>query len=198
MSYASFPTKSINFSSVSSFFIYEFELSGQISDGKYENSRPYDHWQWVSYENMKITINPEAMLGYTGYEHKIKTYNLNEWLSAIKGTKKDASDWQWAERIMAYGRLGKVVEKLNIDFKTVSSYDSSIVELAYFELKKNPELTFEMFKEKCINFYADYLNKSIMDEKVFNEFKNMEYSFDELKKDHENLKKSVNKYLGWN
>ena len=44
----------LHFESVAAAFLYKFELSGQISDGKYENSRPSNHWIWIT--NTKIVV----------------------------------------------------------------------------------------------------------------------------------------------
>lgn len=36
--------------------LWDFELSGQISDGRWENSRPYDHWEvWCRAE---VVVDP--------------------------------------------------------------------------------------------------------------------------------------------
>jgi hypothetical protein len=45
----------INFENKNQVILYECELSGQISDGQWENSRPYDHW--------KVMSNAEARVG---------------------------------------------------------------------------------------------------------------------------------------
>ena len=36
------------FKTLSSALLYEWEISGQISDGKYENAQPFGHWRWIN------------------------------------------------------------------------------------------------------------------------------------------------------
>ena len=38
----------LHFSNISALLMYYLEMRGQISDGKYENSSPKDHWEWIS------------------------------------------------------------------------------------------------------------------------------------------------------
>ena len=48
------------------------EMSGQISDGKYENSKPYNHWLWVA-GKMEIFTKTTGDLGYiSNYKHAKK------------------------------------------------------------------------------------------------------------------------------
>ena len=44
----------IRFSNVREAVLYAAELKGQISDGAWENSRPYDHWKIMSDAEVKI------------------------------------------------------------------------------------------------------------------------------------------------
>jgi hypothetical protein len=50
------------------------ELDGQISDGHWENARPYDHWRvWTS---AKVVVNPDNV-GRNFYAEK-SNYNLSD------------------------------------------------------------------------------------------------------------------------
>ena len=44
----------IHFENASAMCLYFMEMEGQISDGKYENARPYDHWKWVTKVNNAV------------------------------------------------------------------------------------------------------------------------------------------------
>ena len=44
----------IRFSNVREAVLYAAELKGQISDGAWENSRPYDHWKVMSDAEVKV------------------------------------------------------------------------------------------------------------------------------------------------
>lgn len=52
------------FPNLASWFIYEAELSGQISDGYWENARPATHWRWLQNVTIKIDDNK---IGYEGH-----------------------------------------------------------------------------------------------------------------------------------
>lgn len=53
--------------------LFEFELSGQISDGFWENARPYDHWQvWC---DAQVAVATEGQVGCTFYARR-SNYNF--------------------------------------------------------------------------------------------------------------------------
>ena len=62
----------IHFENASAMCLYFMEMEGQISDGKYENSRPYDHWKWV------LDINNAVVDGTSG-ERFIYTWVVLLW-----------------------------------------------------------------------------------------------------------------------
>jgi len=104
----------IYFPNVASALIYLFELQGQISDGYWENSRPYDHWKWISCTEPEIT---KDKIGYTGPIHK-KNYST-EWLRKYvnKAIKGQARDYNWTIRTFNYGKFGSILT--DADFKKI-------------------------------------------------------------------------------
>ena len=90
----------LNFSNLRSALLYKYELEGQISDGKYENARPYNHWEWIT--NTEIRIDANAPEGTSRWVRK--TYNLNEWFKYMH----NGENWAW--RIMKYARFGLMFE----------------------------------------------------------------------------------------
>lgn len=50
-------TGTITFTSPSAAAIFDEELTGQFSDGMWENSRPYDHWKFWC--NLKVAVGTE-------------------------------------------------------------------------------------------------------------------------------------------
>lgn len=38
--------------------LWDFELSGQLSDGRWENSRPYDHWEYW-HRDVATVVDPD-------------------------------------------------------------------------------------------------------------------------------------------
>lgn len=74
----------INFRNVVQAALYKCEITGQISDGMWENTRPYDHWKiWC---NANVNVNPKQV-GRNFYTVK-DNYNLssNQLLGVI-GTR---------------------------------------------------------------------------------------------------------------
>ena len=73
----------IHFKNASALCLYYMEMEGQISDGKYENSRPYDHWKWIGdIDKMVVdgTIGIEGVGGNSRFWFaSSKNYNLREW-----------------------------------------------------------------------------------------------------------------------
>ena len=60
----------IHFENASAMCLYFMEMEGQISDGKYENSRPYDHWKWV------LDINNAVVDGTSGLENASQVFSF--------------------------------------------------------------------------------------------------------------------------
>lgn len=103
---ASSNEEKIYFPTVAAALIYEFELSGQISDGYWENARPYDHWQWIGHTE---PIVDKDKCGYTGFHHR-KTYST-DWLRRYvkKALKNQAGDYDWTIRVFNYAKFGSII-----------------------------------------------------------------------------------------
>jgi hypothetical protein len=54
--------------------LYNEELAGQVSDGMWENSRPYGHWRYMS--SAEGVVMPGVAPGPFGFRPKRK-YNFN-------------------------------------------------------------------------------------------------------------------------
>lgn len=72
-------TNMIRFANHAQEVLMECELKGQISDGRWENSRPYNHWQAIC--NAKIThafdaTNDHALVGKNF--HPSRKYNFTD------------------------------------------------------------------------------------------------------------------------
>lgn len=91
-------------------FLFEFEMKGQISDGKYENSRPYSHWMWV--QGVDVLVDPNGELKCE--RNSRKKYTLNEWTGYISRalSGQDLST-KWAIRALQYSRLGMALQATN-------------------------------------------------------------------------------------
>lgn len=170
------------FNTLSAALLYNWELTGQISDGKYENARPYDHWKWICDAEVYVDANS---LNYTNRWLR-KTYNLNEW----GGYMKDGSNG-WAWRCAQYVRFGACFES------TQENYDKIVANVS--------RCTVEALKEKydsyeaCkahINSLADWAKSEnffeIFTEEVYNKYYSQEISVKEFNKYHKLMKETVN------
>lgn len=110
----------IYFPTLGAFAIYVCELLGQVSDGYWENARPYNHWKWVMNTEPEIVDGKE---GYTGPMHRIK-YST-EWLRRYvkKALKGNGGDYDWTIRVFKYAKLGHVTPE-NILKEIANNYDA--------------------------------------------------------------------------
>lgn len=191
----SYKTQSMNFKSLAAYILYLWELEGQISDGKYENRKPTDHWMWIN-PDMKVTINPNKPLGYSGDKHAITSYNLTEW---VKYIRSNDPEYYWATRVLFYGKFATYcMDESVIGNQPLLGHLSAFVMDLGFSLENNPDLTFDEWK----NELSTYLNnksyteaKEYITEEKFNTFKNSKYTVEDFWYDHRDMTKTVNTHL---
>lgn len=174
------------------------EMSGQISDGKYENSRPYNHWLWVASNKNEYITKTSDDLGYiSNYEH-VKKYTITDFIKYIKNGEK------WANRMLYYGKLGHVFDDLKV-FKENDKIDdeeaSAICDTIEYIGDKNITTADEldMFeKNEAPQYIKTALSKSkkYLTDEVLQAFNEYEYDINDLKEDMESMNKTVNTYLG--
>lgn len=148
--------------------LWNWELTGQFSDGMWENTRPYDHWKIWS--NLTVKEGPNV-IGFPYHPMK-DNYNLHG-LIPING-----------DRMLAYGRMGKAIGvegvlKLGCEVRCIIEDFPSEV----FDLKE--------FKEKMIAMYSyrndEYYWKGLTQEMV-NAFYEVTYTSKEMNGDLKTIK----------
>ena len=98
---------SLVFPDMSSLILYKFELEGQISDGKYENAHPYDHWHWINnVGTIKIGNTPGC---YNGENSKLSS--IGKWNPTNSRLTKDGIHKNTPE----FEKLMAIANKLDID-----------------------------------------------------------------------------------
>ena len=201
----------LHFENASAMCLYEWEMSGQISDGKYENSRPYDHWKWVGEVVNMLVDNNFGIEGYSynrgmyQFGNYRKTYNLNEWFSKyIKGWRKDGIDkYMWATRIIAYGKFGKIYPELTYEQMSKINGVEILLESLQMQIEhgeKNPEVLFNKvtdftecnWREKYYENCKEYFTKEFVEK-----FVNMNYDIKECKIDVKSMEKTINSVYGY-
>lgn len=198
----------LHFSNISSLLMYSLEMEGQLSDGKYENSSPRDHWEWTRRSFFTVDGN-EFYTGSSRFRRPNKKYNLNEWVRTVKkiltGSDYDF-DWSFTIRLYDYGRIGKCITKnelkslliLNtaglVNKIYINDYIGTIAEAFGGALRKNPECTYEEMKAGLKSYEQSAFAKlsQFDNEEFFERFKNTEYTFNEFKADYDSMCRTIN------
>ena len=200
----------LHFKNASAMCLYAMEMSGQISDGKYENSRPYYHWKWVSeISNMMVdgTYGIEGYncnRGFATFGQFRKKYNLNEWFSKyIKNWRKNGdTDTMWATRIIAYGKFGKIYPNLTFDQLKKLNYVEVILEDLQFKVERgetNPEVLFNKITDfsECAwreQYYESAKEFITLD--FVKKFLELKYDIKECREDVKSMQNTINSV--WN
>ena len=154
----------IHFENASAMCLYCLEMEGQISDGKYENSRPYDHWRWVTRVTDMIVDGNKGLEGDGVYsrgmqrgETFVKKYNLNEWFTQYikRWRKKNDAENIWATRIIAYGKLGKIFPDMT--YKQLINIGQIHILLDYLQsrLIEMRETNVDVIYDKLIKYISE-------------------------------------------
>lgn len=187
----------MHFKNGAALFMFDAEMRGQISDGKYENSGPRDHYRWVS--NAVYCIDGNEY--HTNYGHE-KRYNLNEWVRNVKNMleKGEPKDDRYDFVIrMYYGKFAHVIGDRMIYklYQDKKLYDlRPVVEIMGDTDRANRG--YEDFVKDCketswvVNHYQAVEN--VVTEDVFNKFVEFDYTFKEFKEDEKSMEATVNTY----
>lgn len=199
----------IHFENASAMCLYCLEMEGQISDGKYENSRPYDHWRWVTRVTDMIVDGNKGLEGDGVYsrgmqrgETFVKKYNLNEWFTQYikRWRKKNDAENIWATRIIAYGKLGKIFPDMT--YKQLINIGQINILLDYLQsrLIEMRETNVDVIYDKLIKYisesFKDYLNEEcltlVLNKDFIEKFVNLKYDIKECKADCKSMYDSIN------
>ena len=200
----------LHFSNISALLMYLLEMEGQISDGKYENSSPRDHWEWIKRAFFTVDGN-EFYTGSSRFRSPNKRYNLNEWVRTIRKMFSSSdydSNWDFTIRLYDYGRMGRcltmnelksiiilntsgIVDKV---YFSINDYIGTIAEAFGNALRKNPECTYREMKEGLNSYEQSAFTKlpQFDNKEFFERYKNTGYTFNEFKADHDSMCKTIN------
>lgn len=200
--YTSQRLTTLHFDNISAAMMFSGEMAGQISDGKYENSRPESHWYWVG--NVSIVVDGKEE--YDGPKHRIN-YNLKEWVKAVKQilSTGDGGDYDFAYRLYCYGKLGRCITNAK-DIMSTDSKDrdnigygvSTVAELFGNTLRKDENATWEdvVKTSEERSWYKDYLSKpeakKVFTKEMFEKFKELNYTFSDFRGDVASMEATVN------
>lgn len=201
----------LHFENASAMCLYEWEMSGQISDGKYENNRPYDHWNWVcNIANMLVDGKKGIEgnnwnRGRSEFGKYKKTYNLNEWFSKyIKNWRKNGDSYtMWATRIIAFGKFGKIYPKLTYEqMLKINGVDILLgsLQIQIEQGEKNPEVLFNKITDfNTCKWREDYYNRSkdYFTKEFVKKFVELDYDIKECKVDVKSMENTINSVYGY-
>lgn len=201
----------LHFENTSAMCIYMWEMSGQISDGKYENSRPYDHWHWLwDVSNLVVDgtagFEGNSIYRYTNWNNTAftKRYNLNEWFSCYicQWRRKGNDENIWATRIIAYGKFGKIYPNLTYeeleDLGEVRLFLESLQVLVE-RGETNPETLFNKITDfSKYGWRAEYYEKckDVITLNFVKEFVELNYDIKECKADTKSMENTLNTIYG--
>lgn len=199
----------IHFENASAMCLYCLEMEGQISDGKYENSRPYDHWRWVTRVTDMIVDGNKGLEGDGVYsrgmqrgETFVKKYNLNEWFTQYIKRWRNKNDAKniWATRIIAYGKLGKIFPDMT--YKRLINISQIHILLDYLQSRliemgeTNVDIIYDMLIKYIRTSFKDYLNDEcltlVLNKDFIEKFVNLKYDIKECKTDCKSMYDSIN------
>ena len=188
----------MHFKNGAALFMFDAEMMGQISDGKYENSGPRGHYKWL--QHVVYCIDGEEY--HSNYSHD-KRYNLNEWVRNVKsmletGEPKD-NDYDFTIRMYDYGKAAHILgDRIIYDLyrdKKLYSLRSVIGELGN-SVRQNK--SYEDFVKSCKEktWVANYFQNvsTYINEDFYNKFIEYDYSFKEFRNDEKSMEATVNTY----
>lgn len=194
----------IHFKNASAMCLYSMEMEGQISDGKYENSRPFNHWHWVG--DVATAIVDETVgisaVGHNarfGWEAGSKKYNLREWSGYInKWRKKNDDDYLWATRIIAFGKFGRIYSDLT--WEKLQSLGEVRIFLEYLQTEiEKGETNAEKLFNTITDFTTTYWRQSYYEKckdyitlDFVKKFLELKYDLKEVKEDVNSMEMSIN------
>ena len=98
--------------------MFDAEMRGQISDGKYENSSPFRHYDWVS--ETVYCIDGEEY--HSNFGHT-KRYNLNEWVRNIKSILETGEpkehNYDFVIRMYDYGKIAQSFKSEIVNLQSI-------------------------------------------------------------------------------
>lgn len=184
------------FTNLSAALLFYWEELGQISDGKYENSNPGDHWRWlpVPYKfNDAIQVNPRFK------PYSIRKINTKSWSIIDRPKKYTIGDKESLEvlsyRMLCYGRFGKALPNDTASFlKFCDDGFDSIVERLGDEKKFEyvDEFLDDLFEHDCKWIRNKDMVYNKFTQKEYDAYYNTSYTMADLKKDLKIMDVTVN------
>lgn len=156
------------------------EISGQISDGLWENSRPLNHWKYWCMMNVVPgpTLNVIRATGYTG-THCTKTSYA---LTRLHQLKFEDGTYVLRDRMLAYGRIVRA----GVDPTDRNSLNAAEYMPATFDEWKQCKSSNEWEHD----YIAKYMDR--IDDEIAEKFYKVSYTMKDMNADLAIIKKAMN------
>lgn len=177
MSKSIYSTLFVNNMSQAALFV--MEISGQISDGKWENSRPYDHWKWVCHTDIKLSDKN----CYTGGMH-LKRYKVNTLFNEFMKYGEI-----WPMRMYYYAKFGTILEEKYIN--DLEEMRMHIEQIGFNENINTLEELKSSLKDYQLKYWKPEFDEVFSTENIM-KFRKSEYSIKDMKNDLAKLHISIN------
>lgn len=106
-------TGTITLPTMSACAIWEHELTGQFSDGMWENAAPHDHWQFWCHLDVKFSPGELGVETSCAWKCKKTGYNIAALYEYV------------GDRMVAIGRMAKAAESIGMTIEQVVSDEFS-------------------------------------------------------------------------
>ena len=180
----------IHFTSAESAALFFCEYSGQISDGKYENAKPNNHWKWVL--NVKGVIDGKEY--YEGNPH-MKKYTFGDWDKYIKKGLAGNPDSSWGFTIRAFdtAKLASILPQSEVlSMVQKEGYHFTHVAEAFGDAVRDGKSWDDIDIEKASRFTEGA--KVLINQKNFEAFANSKYDFKDYLMARVSCEESINTF----
>ena len=187
--------QTLHFRDIYSYLLFQCEYCGQISDGKYENSRPNNHYKWL-WDAEEVIDGKEY---YEGGSHHSIEYTFGDWdgyiMKALKGQK---FNYDWTARDYYMCKLASVLSKSVVKGIVDANCHSfeSIAETwgkAVMDGKSYNEMIESNPFYRKFSQYASVLS-SIDNEQIYNEFASAKYDITDFISARESAERTMNTF----
>ena len=181
----------LHFKSLVPAYLYRYEFSGQISDGKYEKASPIFHWEWVEYTDEVVDGNEY----YTAsYPHPKNNYSFSDFAKYIDSALKGDKENLWSLRILEYGRMARVLESMGVKTIDENLHLDAIAQIFGDTLYFNKDAEFKDTESKIPDYWKKYTSSKLYSKKYFDAFKEASYDLKDFKEDVKSMCKTINTF----
>ena len=181
----------LHFKSLVPAYLYKCEFLGQISDGKYGNASPRNHWEWIQYADEVVDGNEY----YTASDsHPKNNYSFSDFAKYINAALDGDTTWDWALRILYYGKMARVLESMGVKKVEEDLYLDVIAQIFGDTLYLNKDAEFTDTESEIPDYWKKYTSSKLYSKKYFDAFKDASYDLKDFKEDVKSMCKTINTF----